>query len=259
MQQSEIQIGLRYAIREPTTTGTPMEQVRVLEKVRSGRWKVEWIDPNPGLVDYVKSSNIICRWSDRKAVLRDEKRQAVLNAIADRDSPDYDSPITRAVETVLDATGEREIHVHKGIFTYQSAVLERVADRAGVPTPTSNSGYKDRRGWSHLPFQCGLDLARSFAAAEPSTVLAVVETAERRLEAESREPGNSRYVPLLNEYRAAWALVRQWAGHDAALAERDRRIQELTELLNRIKWDLRSDTPNPKAISARIERVLTGR
>jgi hypothetical protein len=28
-------------------------------------------------------------------------------------------------------------------------------------------------------------------------------------------------IPLLNKYRAAWALVRQWAGYDAAVAERE--------------------------------------
>jgi hypothetical protein len=40
-------------------------------------------------------------------------------------------------------------------------------------------------------------------------------------------------VPLLNEYRAAWALIRQWAGHDAAIAEREARIQQLERLV----WD----------------------
>jgi hypothetical protein len=40
-------------------------------------------------------------------------------------------------------------------------------------------------------------------------------------------------VVLLNEYRAAWALIRQWAGHDAALAQRDAEAQRLERLV----WD----------------------
>jgi hypothetical protein len=40
-------------------------------------------------------------------------------------------------------------------------------------------------------------------------------------------------VPLLNEYRASWALIRQWAGHDAAVAQREAEIQRLERLV----WD----------------------
>ena len=38
-------------------------------------------------------------------------------------------------------------------------------------------------------------------------------------------------VGLLNEYRASWALIRQWAGHDAAVAEREATIQKLERLV----------------------------
>ena len=40
-------------------------------------------------------------------------------------------------------------------------------------------------------------------------------------------------VPLLNEYRAAWALIRQWTGHDPAIAAREATIQKLERLV----WD----------------------
>jgi hypothetical protein len=40
-------------------------------------------------------------------------------------------------------------------------------------------------------------------------------------------------VGLLNEFRASWALIRQWAGHDAALGQRDAEI----ERLERLVWD----------------------
>jgi putative hemolysin len=40
-------------------------------------------------------------------------------------------------------------------------------------------------------------------------------------------------VGLLNEYRASWALIRQWAGLDAAIAQREAEIQKLERLV----WD----------------------
>jgi hypothetical protein len=38
---------------------------------------------------------------------------------------------------------------------------------------------------------------------------------------------------LLNEYRASWALIPQWASHDAAVAQREGEIQKLQRLV----WD----------------------
>jgi hypothetical protein len=55
MQKSDIKAGTEYALREKRTLGTPFQRVRVIEHVRRNKWKVEWIDPNPGLVDYVES------------------------------------------------------------------------------------------------------------------------------------------------------------------------------------------------------------
>lgn len=86
-----------------------MQRVRVVEQVRSGRWKVEWVDPNPGLVDYVRSANIICRWSDRRAVLRDEERYDNLRRVSDRMWPGNEHPLSRGVDEVLDATGEPSV------------------------------------------------------------------------------------------------------------------------------------------------------
>ncbi len=40
-------------------------------------------------------------------------------------------------------------------------------------------------------------------------------------------------IELLNGYRAAWALIRQWAGYDAAVAAREERIKRLERLV----WD----------------------
>ena len=40
-------------------------------------------------------------------------------------------------------------------------------------------------------------------------------------------------VGLLNEYRASSALIRQWTGHDAAIAQGEAEIEKLERLV----WD----------------------
>jgi hypothetical protein len=75
-------------------------------------------------------------------------------------------------------------------------------------------------------------LAREFSAAEPAAVLVDVQATEREWETKAHH-GEDYVVSLLNEYRASWALLRQWAGHDAAIAQREAEIQRLERLI----WD----------------------
>lgn len=99
--------------------------------------------------------------------------------------------------------------------------------------PNSPFVYTSRSGKLHLPFDYALDLARKFCTSEPSTVLVGVETTEREWARKATRPGEEYMVPLLNDYRASWALLRQWAGHDAAVAQRETEIQRLERLV----WD----------------------
>jgi hypothetical protein len=84
----------------------------------------------------------------------------------------------------------------------------------------------------HLPFDEALELARRFCAAEPGTVLVGVEATERKW-THDVQTGEDYVVKLLNEYRASWALIRQWAGYDAAVAQREAEIRRLERLV----WD----------------------
>jgi len=59
-----------------------------------------------------------------------------------------------------------------------------------------------------------------------------VEATERKWESDIRR-GEDYVASLLNEHRAAWALIRQWAGHDAAIAQREAEIKRLERLV----WD----------------------
>ena len=82
MDRSQIHPGEEYGVREPSKRGLELQHVKVIESVRAGKWRVEWIDPNPGLVDYAKSVNIIVPWRQRRAFLRDEQHEERLeNAI----------------------------------------------------------------------------------------------------------------------------------------------------------------------------------
>jgi len=74
MQKSEIQIGQEYVLREGKDPEAPLQRVKIIQHVRGKKWKAEWIDPNPGLVDYIGSQNLVVRWKDRKAYFHDEER-----------------------------------------------------------------------------------------------------------------------------------------------------------------------------------------
>ena len=87
-------------------------------------------------------------------------------------------------------------------------------------------------------------------------MLTPVEVAERDWTSRAREPGGDYALGLLADYRACWAIIRQWAGHDAAVAIREERIDELEQLLTRVMWDLRRPAPDPGKVAERIERYL---
>jgi hypothetical protein len=94
-------------------------------------------------------------------------------------------------------------------------------------------GYTDRQEKLHLPFDEAFELARKSCGSEQATVLVGVETTKREWAQQARRQGEEYIVPLLYEYRASWALIRQWAGQDAAIAQREAEIQRLETLV----WD----------------------
>jgi hypothetical protein len=59
-------------------------------------------------------------------------------------------------------------------------------------------------------------------------------------------------IPLLNEYRASWAIIRQWTGNDPAIIAREEHIQKLERLV----WDAiyasrkRASTAKPRSFAA---------
>jgi hypothetical protein len=237
MEQADIHIGKHYEYRDrPGDEG--LQQVKVLEKVRS-KWRVEWLDPNPGLVDYVKSANLVVAWKDRGPFLGDEKRSRELQAACGRTWPGHDHPVSDAVDEVLGATGEDLWVDNRGAFSGAPDAFERVCVRARFTLPDEHVAYTDRRGMRHHTFDTALAVAQAFAAVEPRTVLDQIDVHERRYETELREPGNAHLLPLVQRWRATWALCRQWAGFDEAIAQRDAEIQRLRRIIDDLGWELR--------------------
>lgn len=240
-------------MRELRDTG--FQQVKVLEQVR-GKWKVEWIDPNPGLVDYVKSKTIICPWSERKAFEKDEQNASTMKEKVSRSWPGEKHPLNVATEEVITATGDQLI-LMKGVLEGRPDALERVAERARYKWPGEFS-YTDRHGECHHPWETALELAKAFAAAEPQTVLLHIDISERKWEVEATQPGNSYLLYLLEEYRAAWAVVRQWAGFDADRVRLQAEIERLRKLIDEAIWRLRKDGTDPENVSRWLSRSVKG-
>lgn len=127
-----------------------------------------------------------------------------------------------------------DVSFYRGVLSGSSEAVDRVKTRARIDTTKrSPVAYTDRQGKLHLPFDEAFELARMFCGAEPAAVLVKVETTERDWAQQARRPGEQYMVPLLNDYRASWALIRQWAGHGAAVAQREAEIQKLERLV----WD----------------------
>jgi hypothetical protein len=233
MQKSDIKPKTEYALREKRTPGSPFERVRVIEHVRGNKWKVQWIDPNPGLIDYVESGKLIVPWKDHKLFLKEEANEQCLREHNVRNGYDgEESPIVRALYVVFESVGDG-IDFYKGCLTAAPETLARLRARARVTLPRESPvTYTNRRGELRLPFDVAVDLAQKFCAAEPATVLVNIEATEREWDQKARR-GEDYIVSLLNEYRASWALIRQWAGQDAAIAQREAEIQRLERLV----WD----------------------
>jgi hypothetical protein len=230
MYKAQIRIGDDYALREKSGE---LQRVRIVAHMRGGKWKAEWIEPDAGLVHYVESANLVAPWKERAAFLREEQQRRVLREHNQRAGYSKDSPLERALGEVFESTGEAVTFWH-GALSAAPDVLARVRARAGISDGTlSPFGYTGRDGQVYVPYDDSAQLAQRFCAAEPTTVLLHIESTEREWSSDVQYHRESYLVKLLNEYRAAWALIRQWAGLDAAVALRERRIQELERLV----WD----------------------
>jgi hypothetical protein len=233
MLKGQIKPGVEYAFREQRAPGTLFQRVRIIQHTRGSKWRAEWIDPSPGLVDYVDSGQLIVPWKEHKRFLREEANQESLRNHNEKLGYDENSPIAKALYEVFESVGD-QVTFYRGVLRGFPDAIDRVKTRAKTDvTKRSPVAYISSAGSLQLPFDDALELARMFCAAEPAAVLAGVENTERDWARKARYEGEEYLVPLLNEYRAAWALIRQWTGHDPAIAQREAEIARLERLV----WD----------------------
>ena len=234
MQKSEIKIGQAYAFREKLNSKVQFQRVRILEYIRGKKWKAEWIDPNPGLIDYVESQHLIVRWKDHKAFLREEENDESLRRENERKGYKEGSPLCNVITEVFEAVREDGLGFYRGVLSGPPEALQRVKDRGKIKSENNSPyAYTDRSGIIHVPYSDALEIAKKFCMAEPNVILAKIEAVEREWTQESSRPGGEYLVDLLNEYRAAWAIIRQWTGLDPAIAQREKYIEQLERLV----WD----------------------
>ncbi len=159
--------------------------------------RAKWIEPNPGLVHYVESGQLIVPWKEHKACLKDESNAERLREHNERQGFERDSPLDRVLDQIFESVGE-QVQFSHGSLSGPPETIARLRQRAGIPKEGSSAGYTDRHGTLHLPFDEALELGRKFCAAEPSTVLVDVDTTEREWEQDVRR-GERHVLGLLNE------------------------------------------------------------
>lgn len=260
MQADTMKVGRAYAYREKRARGVPLAKVRLIDDMpgRRGKIKVRFEDgPHPGLEEYVSTRQIVCRWGDRKAVLRDEERREALDR---HTAKVFDATLADAAGIVLEATGEPGGGMFGGRVYMAEAELQRIADRAGLdgaPVRLHRLGFIDRQGWANLPLEAGVALAQAFAAAEPETVLMYIEAQEQQLKAEGFAPGERHLHDYLRKWQPAFALARQWAGVAREAEMLQKEIGRLRGLVSQAAYELRAAGEERK--SQRLLRALDGR
>jgi hypothetical protein len=255
MLKSDIKAGAHYAFREKRKPGIPFERLKILEHIRGNKWKAEWIEPNTGLVDYVESGQLIAPWKENKAVLREEADRQRIDEHNERQGYRLKSPITNALSEVFESVGE-EVTFWGGSLRGKPDAIDRLKTRISLKSGQhSPYSYVDRQGMLFLPFDEAIEIARKFCAVDPQAVLVKIEAGERDWVQTARTPGEEYIIPLLNEYQAAWAIIRQWTGNDPAVAAREEHIQRLERLVSDAIYALQKAGLESEA--ARLRRVLT--
>ena len=233
MVGSELKAGAEYAFREKRNPGYPLARIKLVEHVRGARWKAKWIDPHPGLVDYVTTTQILVPWKDHKQFLQEESDIKRLREYNLRCGYKAVSPVTDALQQIFENAGDG-ISYDNGVLRTSCDALDRVRARCGLAEyELRPPAFQSRDGSLNLPHEQAEQLGRAFCMAEPAPVLVQIESTERKWAMEAARPGNEYQIALLNQYRASWAIIRQWCGLDAAMAERDKRIL----VLERLIWD----------------------
>jgi hypothetical protein len=195
--------------------------------------------------------------SPRRGTAGYETRAAALGEHAARTA---DRALGRAASAVLESTGEPGAGADERGATMRESELQRILDRAGVNTAPADLhplAYRDRHGDVHLPLEAVAATARSFAAAEPQTVVGYLDDQAEEMRLRGNQPGERWWHEYLRENSPGFALARQWAGLEQEAAMLREEIARLRLLVSRAAADL--GAAGAEAKSRRLLRALDGR
>jgi|tagenome__1003787_1003787.scaffolds.fasta_scaffold18183422_1 hypothetical protein len=133
MRTEELVIGRNYAFHHTRGPDVELLKVRLLDVVgRKSKIKVRFqTGPHPGLEEYMATRQLVARWSERRALLRDEQREPRLREYA---HAMRDGALVEAASAVLTATGEPGGGADPGVTIFSRAELQRILDRANLGT-----------------------------------------------------------------------------------------------------------------------------
>jgi len=234
MQESQIQVGQKYAMRLKVSVGEPLLQVQVLEKTgRRGQVKVRRLsEPHAGLEEYVKTRQLIVPWADRQTFLKDEERAQRFDAARPRPN----QALAGAISTVMAATGYCDGDADDdGTVHMRAEELREIARLAGLPQKLEDLdslAYVDRDGYMHLAIDVAEKLAHAYARAESETVLMLIEDNEKEWRARGYKDGERFWHDYLREKTPGFALARYWAGHENEVAFLNGEIERLRKVID---------------------------
>jgi hypothetical protein len=146
----------------------------------------------PGLEEYISTRQLVSslsRGDSGRQSLRDEKLAAALDAHAARVAV---PALGEAASAILESTGEPGAGAAAAGTMMSESELQRIIDRAGLtsaPADLHPLAYRDRRGYVHRPLEATVELARAFAAAEPTTVIGYLDDQEEEMRLRGNQPG----------------------------------------------------------------------
>src|SRR5688572_716001 len=144
MLKAEIKPDVEYALREKRVVGAPLERVRIIAHIKANKWKAEWVEPNPGLVHYVESGQLVSTWRDHKAFLKEEEQQTHLRNQSVHDGYAKDSPVDRAMYCVFESVAD-DAQYYNGVLSGAPEAIARIKSRASLdPEKQSSAAYVDR-------------------------------------------------------------------------------------------------------------------
>jgi len=188
MLKSEIKPRAEHAMRDKRLPGTPFQRVKIIEHVRANKWKAEWIDPNPGLIHYVESGQLIVPWKEHKAFPKEEENEERLWEHNTRHGYKVRSPLIAAVEEVFASVGD-DVQFYRGVLGGPAETIDRVKARAGIASGArSPVAYVNRQGSLRLPIDEALEIARKLCATEPTSARSN-RSKRTRMGSESPPPG----------------------------------------------------------------------